>query len=267
MLVASGSTNGKKGENDRLKTLVDNAKSLGLPTAKIEVIGSERLSIWCNGHPAVAARWADRPAGLWTIDDWSATDVHQVPWQATDTEKSKIIELHSALDFEKGDIDHLHIYGPPSVGKTRFALELCRGAPWRRSVIYIQQATDIRLLELIDSAVADIGVRLIVVADEVQPEQLRPLRDSIGLSDGRIRLVTIGHRPTPDPKRIPALAVHPLDNPTAGNVVKGWYPAMPTEHVDFVVRFADGYTSIGATRSRCGGPWHINQCTRTAYSL
>jgi hypothetical protein len=27
-------------------------------------------------------------------------------------------------------------------------------------------------------------------------------------------------------------------------VVKGWYPAMPPEHVDFVIRFADGYVRL-----------------------
>ena len=49
--------------------------------------------------------------------------------------------------------------------------------PWRGTVIYIRQAVDIRLLELIDGALADAGVQLMVVADEVQPEQLQSLRD------------------------------------------------------------------------------------------
>lgn len=158
--------------------------------------------------------------------------------------KSGLAAQRVALDFEGGTIQHLHIYGQPGVGKTRFALELCREAAWRGSVIYVQQATDVRLLELIDSAAADPGVRLIVVADEVQPEQLRPLRESVGRSDGRIRLITVGHCPTPDSARIPSLAVRPLDRQMASEVVKGWYPAMPSEHVDFVVCFADGYVRL-----------------------
>src|SRR2546428_2410842 len=91
----------------------------------------------------------------------------------------------NALDLEGGTVQHVHIHGQPGVGKTRFALELCREAAWRASVIYVQQATDLRLLELIDSAAVDPGVRLIVVADEVQPEQLLPLRESVGRSNGR----------------------------------------------------------------------------------
>ena len=244
VVVANSSTNGKSGENSRLNRLRDEAEAAGLPTGKIEVIGSERLATWCNQNPAVAARWSGRPEAMWTLDDWSNAEIHQVPWQASDDVKSKIEELRAKLDLETGEILHLHIQGHPGVGKTRFALELCREAPWSASVIYIQQATDLRLLELIDSAASDPNVRLMVVADEVQLKQLRFLRDSIGRGNGRLRLITIGHCPTSDPTRIPAFRIDPLGTEEAGKVVKGWYPAMPPEHVDFVVRFADGYVRL-----------------------
>lgn len=76
VVVASGSTNGRKGEDDRLKTLVDEATASGVPTTDIAIIGSERLAIWCNQHPVVAARWAGRPNGLWTLSDWAGAEVH-----------------------------------------------------------------------------------------------------------------------------------------------------------------------------------------------
>jgi len=244
VVVASGSKNGKKGEDDRLATLTADAATAEIPTGQIEVIGSERLTNWCNLHPAVAARWAGRPQGLWSLDDWSNSDEHQVPWQATPTVQLKIDTRRADLDFASGTVCHLHIQGPPGVGKTRFALELCREAAWRSAVIYIRQAADLRLLELIDDVAADAGVQLIVVADEVQPEQLRPLRDSVGRSNGNIRLITIGHSPSTDPIRIPALPLKPLGPEVMHEVIKGWYPAMPIEHVDFVVRFADGYVRL-----------------------
>jgi hypothetical protein len=243
-VVASGSTNGKKGEGDRLKTLTDEASAAGIPIEAINVIGSERLAVWCNQNPAVAARWAGRPDGLWTLSDWASAEVHQVPWQVTDSTNEEIARQRSALEFETGSVLHLHIHGQPGVGKTRFALELCREAPWSASVIYLQQASDLRLLELIDGAVADPAVRLVVVADEIQPEQLRPLRDAVARANGRIRLVTVGHCPTPEPARTPALLVGPIEREVAVKVVRGWYPSMPTEHVDFVVRFADGYVRL-----------------------
>jgi hypothetical protein len=148
------------------------------------------------------------------------------------------------LDFGSGSFTHLHIQGPPGVGKTRLALELCRNAEWSGEVVYILQASDISMFEIIGGAISDEGVRLMVVADEVQWEQLRPLRDSVGQGKGRVRLITIGHCKTPDPVRIPALAVEPLDQEPMAAVIKGWYPAMPPEHVSFIVRFADGYVRL-----------------------
>lgn len=244
VVVASGSTNGKKGEQDRLEALIKDATTAGLPTKYIEVIGSERLTTWCNQHPAVAAYWAGRPDGLWSLDDWSKSDEHQVPWQSSVAVRLEIDARRADLDFATGSVYHLHIQGPPGVGKTRFALELCREATWRSAVMYIRQAADLRLLELIDSAAADVGAQLTVVADEVQFEQMRSLRDSVGRGDGRIRLITIGHSPSPEPARIPALSVKPLDPEVMQNVIKGWYPAMPPEHVAFVMRFADGYVRL-----------------------
>lgn len=244
VVVASGSTNGKKGEDDRLTTLTAEAEQACIPGAKIEVIGSERLTNWCNQHPAVAARWAGRPDGLWSIDDWANSAEHQVPWQASAAVQSEIDARRTDLDFTTGSVHHLHIQGPPGVGKTRFALELCREAAWRDAVIYIRQATDLRLLELIDGAAADGDVQLTVVADEVQPDQLRPLQDLVGRGSGRIRLITVGHSPSPDPTRIPALSVKPLEFEVMWKVISGWHPAMPPEHVEFVVRFADGYVRL-----------------------
>lgn len=132
-----------------------------VPTTSIDVIGSERLTAWCNQHPAVAARWAGRPEGLWSLDDWSNSEEHQVPWKASPEVQSELAALRTSLDIATGTVHHLHIQGPPGVGKTRFALELCRDAPWRGEVIYIRQAGGLRLAELIDSAVAETDVQLV----------------------------------------------------------------------------------------------------------
>lgn len=169
---------------------------------------------------------------------------HRVPWQGSESVQAVLDARRAELDFATGDVQHLHIQGQPGVGKTRFALELCRGASWSRSVIYIRQATDLRLYELLDSATADADVQLLVVADEVQDYQLRPLRDSLDRGNGRIRLVTIGHCESPDNERIPEVLVTPLDRQVMQEVIKGWHPSMPPEHIDFVVRFADGYVRL-----------------------
>lgn len=244
VVVASGSTSGKKGVRSRKSVVVQDAMNAGIPHERIEVVGSERLTTWCNQNPAVAAQWADRPAGLWTLNKWRNSNDHQVAWQSPEDVQEDLGIQRDNLDFVGGTVEHLHIYGDPGVGKTRRALELCRAANWRDFVIYVRQARDFRLTELIDCAAEDSGVQLMVVADEVQADQLRPLRDSIEHGKGRIRLITIGHCKSPDPRRIPAILVKPLGDDAMRAVVNGWHPAMPREHVDFVVRFSDGYVGL-----------------------
>lgn len=244
VVVAPGSKSGAKGEKRRRDTLTGEAKAASLPIDNVLVIGSERLANWCNENPAVAAYWAGRPDGLWTLDSWARSPEHQVAWHASDEVQKELEQFRTKLDFYAGDVVHLHLTGLPGVGKTRLALELCRKAPWCEAVIYIRQASDIRLLELITGAAADPMVQLLVVADEVQFDQLRPLRDSIDQGNGRIKLITIGHSESPDPSRIPAVHVRPLKENEMREILEAWHPDMPREHVDFVIRFADGYVRL-----------------------
>lgn len=248
VVVASGSTAGEAGVRRRLERLRSAADGAGIPSRNIEVYGSEKLAEWCNQHPAVAARWAGAP-GLQPFDDWARSEEHRVPYQETPRITAELSAMLTRLDFnaqrDEDRIRHLHVRGQPGVGKTRFALELCRRAPWRATVIYVRQADDVRLSELIDSAAEAPDVRLTVVADEVQPERIEPMRDSVGRADGRVQLVTIGSCPSPDLRRIPELTIEPLDAPAMRAVISGWYPQMPPEHVDFVTGFADGYVRLG----------------------
>ena len=83
-----------------------------------------------------------------------------------------------------------------------------------------------------------------VVADEAQLEDLSVFRNSVERTNGRVRLVTVGSCSTPDPQRIPELRIEPLDAAMMRPVIRGWYPAMPPEHVDYVIRLADGYLRL-----------------------
>lgn len=249
VLIASGSGAGRRGVEDRLNALIDDANRAGLPTDKIAVYGSEHLALWCNQHPAVAARLTGAPTGVWTLDRWEHSDEHRIHYQASPKLASDLSMSRSQIDFQadsdSNSVLHLHVQGQPGVGKTRFALELCRDAPWRESVIYARQAEDVRLAELIDDAAQSPDVRLVVVADEAQPGRLEPLRESVGLADGRVRLITIGTSHTPDSSRISQITIEPLDPAAMHAAVSDWYPDMPWEHVNFVTEFAAGYMKLG----------------------
>jgi hypothetical protein len=246
VVVASGSTNGEKGERDRLKVLVADAERTRLATENLKnlvVLGSEKLAAWCNEHPRVAARWAGRPEALWTTDQWFQSDPHQVPWQAAEQTQRELNDLRRDLDLRTGYVRHLHIFGPPGVGKTRFALELCRGANFLQEVLYVRQAID-DLARLLHSAGQDPGVQLVLVVDEVPSDRLDALRDQLDVAQGRVRLITIGHGKSPDGDRIPSKKIEPLDSNSLAKIVQGAHPQMPREHAQFVATFSNGYVRL-----------------------
>ena len=249
VVVASGSTSGEAGVRRRKAKLVSAAEEAGIPSRNIEVYGSEKLAEWCNQHPAVAARWAGLPEGLHRFDDWAGSEVHRTPYKETTQITSELSATLARLGFdtkrEENRIHHLHVRGQPGVGKTRFALELCRRSPWRDTVIYVRQAEDVSLFRLIGSASEVPEALLTVVADEVQIEHLEPLRDAVELTSGRVQLITIGGCRSPDTQRIPAVEIDPLEAAAMRDLVAGWYPEMPPEQVDFVTGFADGYVRLG----------------------
>jgi DNA polymerase III delta prime subunit len=244
VLVASGSKSGSAGERSRRDAMLKEAAAEELPTDRIEVVGADRLARWCNEHPTVASIWAGRPIGLKRLDAWAQSEVHETSWQSTPETETLLGKLRAQLDLRTGELVHLHIQGPPGVGKTRFALELCRGAAWKDSVIYFSNAADFRLPEILHAAVSEPAVGLIVAADEIQFKQLSILRDALDGSVGRVRLITIGHSDTPDPKRIPSQLINPLGVEQVRSIVSAWYPSMLREYVDFVVQFSDGYIKL-----------------------
>ena len=248
VVVASGSTYGEAGVRRRKAKLVGAADEAGIPSRNIEVYGSEKLAEWCNQHPAVAARWAGLPEGLHRFDVWAGSEVHRTPYKETAQITSELSATLTRFGFdtprEEDRIHHLHIRGQPGVGKTRFALELCRRSPWRDTVIYVRQAGDISLSPIIARAMEAPEALLTVVADEVQIEHLESLRDTLEPTDGRAQAITIGGCRSPDTQRIPEVRIDPLDAAAVRDLVTGWYSEMPSEQVDFVTGFADGYVRL-----------------------
>lgn len=243
VVVASGSTAGKRGEDRRLVVLREAARAAGIPSERIDVIGCSRLATWINLHPAVAARWSGRPAGLWTLSEWARVDTHQVLWQPYGTIVEDVQRLRHDLQFD-GSIVHLHITGALGVGKTRFALELCREAPWSSSVVYIPGGSAARPMELIEGAARDAQARVVLVVDDVPSNELASLREAVSTADGRVRLITTGHAGTPDRALIAERTIAPLPDESMRALIRCWSPGLPLEHVEFVVRFSDGYVRL-----------------------
>lgn len=243
VVVAAGAKDGPAGESQRLGVLVSEATKAGVPSQHIRVIGSEKLSNWCNQHPAIAMRLRGASLALMTLHQWKGQKVHQTPWQASPEIASMVAQRRHDLGIS-GQLTHLHIYGPPGVGKTRLALEMCRDAAWKDFVIYVPDASATPIHELLGSAVAQPSSRLVVVADEVDSSTLVTLCEAVALGDGRVRLITVGHGDTTDSRRIPALRVEPLPDEAIEKVITSEHIGLPREQIRFVIQFANGYVRL-----------------------
>ena len=244
VVVCNASNSGTAGHANRLAALKKVAREEGIPSSRIDVITSETLTTWCNSIPAVASRWSGLPSSIWRLDQWSQSPEHQHEWKPLPGQRERTDELARMIDPISGSVQHLHVVGAPGVGKTRFVLELCKAASWASLVVYARQAEDAPLVEILDGAAAHPSAMLLVVADETPSSDLRILRSSLDLSSGRVRLITIGHDPSPDIARIPTEQIRKMDVPTMTLVVRQWYPGMPLETAAFVARFCDGYVRL-----------------------
>jgi hypothetical protein len=151
------------------------------------------------------------------------------------------------LDFntaQRERVTHLHIYGRPGVGKSRLALELCRDAPWRSSVIYVPQARDVKVTELLEGVAQSPGKRLVLVVDEAPSSILGRLSAAAHYAEERIRLITIGHEGSTDHAHMRELKVEPLAPKEMAQVVESIDQGLPREQVEFIVAFADGYVKL-----------------------
>lgn len=244
VLVASASNNGVAGRNDRLAVLVDDAVRAGLPTEFIDVFTSETLSTWLDEHPPLAGEVRGFPSGVSSIVGWEAHPHHQLAWHASDEVVRAIESLQHDLDPVIGAWQHVHLFGHPGVGKTRFALEVCRGARWRDEVLYVDAQAVADIDGLLNNLVAAPMPSAVVVIDDVEPSQVHRWNGIVARATKQLRLLTIGPQPSPDTTRIAERRVEPLDQVHASALIGKWHPDLPREHCEFAASFSAGYARL-----------------------
>jgi hypothetical protein len=245
VLVASGAVDGKHGVEARRLPLVRDAKRARLPTRRIDVITCEALTTWINEHPAIAAGLRDMPAGFMLLRDWARSPTYKDPWVSSAALDAKLAKVRQAIAFDNpSPTIHLHVFGRPGIGKSRFVLQACQEAPWTQSVLYVPQWADANIAGLLASLAQAGAGRLVLVVDEVPPDRVRWAVSQASTAPERIRLITIGHHESPDSGEISQLEVDALDDETMARLVKAAHSELPDQHVRYVVRFADGYTRL-----------------------
>jgi hypothetical protein len=234
---------GTKQVKDRLEIVRGEAAANGLPTENIRVYDCERLANWVNQFPAVAARLTGLPEGLLKIEDWEHQEQFTGKYFASAELSKQIESVRSGFEFVSGAIRHLHVVGPPGVGKTRLALEIGRAQKLGPLLVYFDSFRP-RILDLLAQVRASPGTWLLAVVDETSSDAIRQLHEQVRVADGRLRLITIGSAHPADSAGIALLKLRPLAHHEMGLVVSDYAPHLPREHADFAIRFADGYVKL-----------------------
>jgi hypothetical protein len=242
-VIVASQASGKPQAEARLDVLREEAREAGLPADRIRVYTCESLAVWCNSIPAVAARVAGLPPGLILYDEWARDELLDNPYHAGEQTAKRLEQARAGLDFAGGQVSHLHIVGHPGVGRTRFALEVVRDPALRAFAVYAPRV-DEAVIDALGRARGDPAARMLVVVDQATEDAIGPLNQQVRLAGGRVRLVTIGEAPPDDAQGIEVVALTRLDPQEMGEVVRRQVPGLPFEHVDFVVRFADGYVKL-----------------------
>ena len=118
-IVVASYASGKKAIDDRLAVLRREARRSRLPTDRIYVYTCEQLADWCASHAALASRYLGLPAETLLIENWENNQQFTLAFHQTGSVTKQLDEIRAGLGFAMGKLQHLHIAGPPGVGKTR----------------------------------------------------------------------------------------------------------------------------------------------------
>jgi hypothetical protein len=258
VVVASRLVDGGKGSDARKKVLIAEARKARLPTLRIQIMTCDGLTSWINEHPALAAGLRGIPPGYCSLADWEAYPVFRDPWVSSAAIDAKLDRVRRIVDFDSAKPEvHLHVYGRPGIGKTRFVLEACRTAPWSRSVLYVPQWAGTDVTGTLAAAATTGAGRLVLVVDQVPPDHVRALAFHAFAARDRLRVISIGHCESPDDQAIAQIEVQALDETTIAKLIEAAHPTMPPEYVHYLVSLSDGYAALArlaanaiATQSR-----------------
>jgi len=217
--------------------------------ARAVVLFADEIERLCYQHLAVLAQHGPVPiSGLAGLDIWAPREFELIEYQADDARLEAIgaIRKHVTDEEEPAEI---HVFGDTGVGKSRLAYEALSQDGIRERVLVAPDPAswDHGLLTIVAGSP---GSSLILVVDDCEAEDRKSLSRLVGMSRGRVRLVTIGsrgtrERPSEDRRRLEVL---PLGTEASREIALS--VGISEQDATVVANHTEGYPGLAATLAR-----------------
>ena len=207
------------------------------PGLRFKLRSREQVAEWATARRAAMFHLGRNMGGFEEVEQVLQLSVHALRF-TPDAQRDEIRETFRAWAEDPAGSPHLRLYGQAGVGKTRLALE---AANQRLDAIY-SPAPKQEAREFLQWMVAHESVSGIAVVDECSVLEAEQLAERVELSNGRIRLVTIGRHSIPGADWQYALS--PLDKESMRKFVHSVEPTLPTKQQMWVADLAGGYVKL-----------------------
>lgn len=217
--------------------------------ANVTVLFADEIERLCYQHVAVLAQNGPAPiSGLVGLEVWAPREFELIEFQA-DESRTLTMELLRQHATSSDEPDELHIFGDSGVGKSRLVYEALSQDGLRERVLIAPDPSswDRGLLATIASTA---GASLVLVVDDCEPDDRRALARLVGMSKGRVRLITVGprpnrERPVHDRRRREVL---PLDIAASQKIAKSM--GLDDQQAAVVANLTEGYPGLAAALAK-----------------
>ena len=236
----SGKSQREKIFNDLFNTLKDEYPQY---KENIVVYLLEHIVDFCVSHPAIALDFLEITK-FNAVHNWSAMpehDTNKIQWEGDELREGAGIQIREL--FDKSGFQHVHIGGEAGVGKTRFALEICKAATWKNRVLYgLDFSSDI---EKEIRKISELKSGIVLVVDEINDtEELKKLR-RICEGHENIKLLTMGHAKIDDQEFSYFIVLKIMSEDAIVKIVNRWHGRIYSHDFSrYVAHWVGGYVRL-----------------------
>jgi len=251
ILFTTQELNGQQ-KTERINAIRAKLNKLGKPYSNkvvIKIYDASKIQGWTNRYiPAITAvlNWVGRPLvnGLYTWDEWEKFDENQLFKYVSDQSRNSAIESLRTLLVQPRKC--ARIIGLSGLGKTRLALEVCRGHQgddeFNKRVVYIDAAYgEPNIAGLVSSWISH-GLDCLFVVDNCDITLHKQLRRVIEHPKSTISLLTLHYNPEKD-QETDLIQLNKMSDDLIKAMLDPVYAEKITD-LDRIVSFAQGFPQM-----------------------